>query len=66
LRHYADKEECIDPTCRVSVKYAHISSASDLGADRDHAAGIVDKIKGLVQDGDRVIIFVQFDDLEST
>jgi SNF2 family DNA or RNA helicase len=73
LRHHADKEECIVPTCHVPVKYAHISSASDLGADRDHAAGgqygaklraIVDKIKQLVQDGDRVIVFVQFDDLK--
>lgn len=73
LRHHADREECIEPTCHVPVKHTHIASAKDLGAERDHAQGgqygsklraIVDKITQLVHDGDRVIVFVQFDDLE--
>ena len=73
LQYHADREECIEPTCHVPVKHTHIASAKDLGAERDNAQGgqygsklraIVDKIAQLVHDGDRVIVFVQFDDLE--
>jgi SNF2 family DNA or RNA helicase len=55
------------------VKRTHIASAAALGVDRSRAAGgkygakltaIVKKVKELVEGQDRVILFVQFDDLK--
>ena len=73
LHYHADREECIDPSCKASVRNAHVCTAVDLGADKDHEGGghygaklsaIVKKIKELVEQGDRVIVFVQFQDLK--
>jgi len=73
LQTHADREDCIDPTCQIPVKRTHIASAVGLGVDREHAAGgkygaklsaIVEKVNQLVRDGDRVIVFAQFDDLK--
>jgi hypothetical protein len=74
LHYHADREECIDRSCKASVRSAHVCSAVDLGVDQDdHDHGghygaklsaIVKKIKELVEQGDRVIVFVQFQDLK--
>lgn len=73
LEHHADREDCIEPSCQVPVKRTHIASAAALGVDRSRAAGgkygakltaIVKKVKELVEGQDRVILFVQFDDLK--
>lgn len=72
LHHHADKGDCVDPTCQVPVTRTHI--ACRLGVDREHSAGgqygaklfaIASKTKELVDGGDRVIIFAQFDDLKA-
>ena len=73
LHYHADREECIDPSCKASVRTSHVCTAIDLGVDKDHDGGghfgaklsaIVKKIKELVEKGDRVIVFVQFQDLK--
>jgi SNF2 family DNA or RNA helicase len=73
LAYCADREVCIETHCQAPVKPGHVVSAAVLGADRDHAnAGnygekltkIVKHTHQLVQQGDRVIVFVQFKDLK--
>ena len=71
LHDHADKEKCIDPTCQVPVRRNDVASAVDFGVDRESGGqygaklkAIVDKVRTVVRDGDRVIVFVQFDDLK--
>lgn len=80
LRYHAHREECIHPTCKARVTSNDIVSAVDLGTDRDHPivgskssgggmygaklAKLVRSVLDLVSKDDRVIVFVQFDDLK--
>lgn len=73
LESSADREACIEPSCQIHVKRTHIASAIALGADEQQAGGgrygakltsIVDKVKEVVANGDRAIVFSQFDDLK--
>jgi hypothetical protein len=74
LESSADREACVEPSCQIHVKRTHIASAVALGADQQQAAGggrygakltsIVDKVKEVVANGDRAIVFAQFDDLK--
>jgi len=73
LEQCAAREECIDPTCRIPTKTSNIVSGISLGCNLEHKAGgvwgtklttICKNIKGLVADGDRVLVFVQFKDLK--
>jgi hypothetical protein len=74
LESSADREACIEPSCQIHVKRTNIASAVALGADQQQAAGggrygakltsIVDKVKEVVANGDRAIVFSQFDDLK--
>ena len=76
LHYHADREECVEPSCQAPVRPTNVVSAKDLGVDsKDHShagkfgaklTAIVKKVKSLVKDGDRVIVFVQFDDLKKT
>jgi len=69
----AAREECIDPTCRIPTKTSNIVSGISLGCNLEHKAGgvwgeklttICESIKELVDNGDRVLVFVQFKDLK--
>jgi len=72
LKFHADKERCIDPSCSAQVKHAHIVPAVALGQDSESKSEtygaklteIVTQVKKLVSDDDRVIVFVQFQDLK--
>ena len=73
LHFVADHEVCIDKSCQAPVKSTNVVSAVDLGVDNEHTTGgnygaklskIVSNVKRIVQEGDRIIIFVQFKDLK--
>ena len=74
LNHKAAKDECVDPTCTAPTKITNVVSAKDLGVvDQDTGHGsrygakltkIVDKVKSIVNNNDRCIVFVQFQDLK--
>ena len=74
LHHCAAREECVDPSCKAPVKTSNIVTGKELGCNVTHKAGgqwgaklttIVKAVKGLVADGDRVLVFVQFKDLKA-
>ena len=74
LHHCAAREECVDPSCKAPVKTSNIVTGKELGCDVQHKAGgmwgakltnIVKKVKSLVEDNDRVLVFVQFKDLKA-
>ena len=61
--------------CAAPAKPEHIVAATALGSDTTSQASgefgtkitqLVTKVKTLVEDGDRVLIFVQFSDLKDT
>jgi SNF2 family DNA or RNA helicase len=73
LNYHADHEHCIDPTCKAAVKITHIATAAQLGMDKSDSnvgcygaklSAVVKQVKQLVEGGDRVICFVQFEDLK--
>jgi len=79
LKFHASKDECVDRSCTAPTKLANVVSAKDLGAvDQGTSTGgvshgstygakltvIVDKVKSIVKNDDRCIIFVQFQDLK--
>ena len=76
LSYHAARDECVDPTCTAPTKITNIVSAKDLGIV-DQGAGvshgssygakltkIVTKVKSIVKNDDRCIVFVQFQDLK--
>jgi len=75
LKKQTDKEECVDKKCAAPAKPEHIVAATALGSDTTNQASgefgtkitqLVTKVKTLVEEGDRVLIFVQFADLKDT
>ena len=72
LKHNAEREHCVRKDCSAPIKTSHIVAATHLGADGDANSGnfgakltkIVKHTKELIDGGDRVILFVQFDDLK--
>ena len=67
------REECLDPSCKIPCKSDCIVSGKELGCEMKHKAGgmwgakltkIVEEVKGMVDGGDRVLVFVQFKDLK--
>jgi SNF2 family DNA or RNA helicase len=78
LNECATSGVCIEKerntSCQARVNSAHIVSAIDLGADQDHnSAGkygaklsaVAEKVKEIIAAGDRLIVFVQFEDLKA-
>jgi SNF2 family DNA or RNA helicase len=60
-------------SCQARVASTHIVSAVNLGADQDHShagkygaklTAVVNKVREVITSGDRLIVFVQFDDLK--
>ena len=72
MQRCAEREECFEPSCKAQISRACLVPASALGADKESATGeygakltaVVKKVKSLVKQGDRVIVFVQFLDLK--
>jgi SNF2 family DNA or RNA helicase len=73
LTKHAQSNECIKPGCKAQVQHVHIVPAKDFVEDDvlvprspfgSKLSAIVDKVDNLVSNGDRVIVFVQFDDLK--
>ena len=76
LNFHAARDECIDPSCKAPTKVTNVISAKDLGTI-DQGDGInhgskygaklteiVNKVKTIVKDEERCILFVQFQDLK--
>ena len=60
-------------SCQARVASTQIVSAVNLGADQDHSqagkygaklTAVVNKVREIITSGDRLIVFVQFDDLK--
>lgn len=72
LKKYAGDGNCVNErSCSARVDPAHIVPAANLGSDNDGVdeegaklSAIVRKIKEIIDGEDRIIIFVQFDDLK--
>jgi SNF2 family DNA or RNA helicase len=74
LRKQAGEGHCIVANCSARVSAAHIIAADKLGLDREDASGghfgrkltaVVEKVKDIIEkEGDRLLIFCQFDDLK--
>jgi len=73
LEYYTAREECIDPSCKAPCKSSAIVTGKELGCELEHKAGgkwgaklteIVKVVKKLIDNGDRVLVFVQFKDLK--
>ena len=72
MKACAAREECINGGCTVAVSSNDIVSAKGLISNQKQDGGkwgakltmVVQKVKKLVGDGDRVIVFVQFKDLK--
>ena len=76
LNFHAAKDKCIDPSCTAPTKVTNVISAKDLGmidqgAGSNHGSRygaklteIVNKVKAIVKDEERCILFVQFQDLK--
>jgi SNF2 family DNA or RNA helicase len=74
LKHFTSREECLHPDCKAQCKPENIVTGVELGCgDEKKKAGgmwgakltqIVESVKGMVDGGDRVIVFVQFKDLK--
>jgi len=73
MKSCAAREECINGCCTVAVSNNDVVSATTLINNENKDGGkwgakltaIVDKVKSLVDNDDRVIIFVQFKDLKA-
>jgi hypothetical protein len=74
MKSCATNGECVDINCQARVSAAHVVSSTDLGLDQDDSGGgkyglklatIVEKVKEVTRtkNGDRAIVFCQFDDL---
>lgn len=73
LQKHAERNECIEPRCKAQVQHVHIVPAKDFvedGVDKplqhlgSKLSAVVEKVKNIVNEGERVIVFVQFDDLK--
>lgn len=73
LKLCASEGKCVEPSCTARVSMAHVVPAGKLGTDKDNKSDaqqgaklteIISKVKEVVSLGDRMIIFVQFDDLK--
>lgn len=75
LENSASEEKCIEyPQCQARVNRAHIVKSTFFGEHvKDKSGGkfgkklttIVEKVNEIIQSGDRIILFCQFDDLTS-
>lgn len=75
LKRESSKSKCIDSTCKAQgITMAHVVSSQNLGLDADDSIGkfgsklshLVQKTKDIISQGDKLIIFCQFDDLKAT
>jgi len=76
LYYHAGKDECVDSSCQAPIKSSDVISARDLGMEQDSKgedegsaygaklSAIVKNVKSIVKQNDRVIVFVQFQDLK--
>jgi len=74
LKKHAAMGNCVEaPSCKARISVAHVVPMSQLGTDvedsADNADGsklsaMVEKVKEVISNGDRMVIFVQFDDLK--
>ena len=74
VKEYAtQKESCIVPSCTARVSGAHVVRSTNFtvnstdgstdAKDGSKLTRMIQTIKGIIADGDRMIIFAQFDDL---
>ena len=73
LKRGASDGTCVETSCAARVSMAHVVPASSLGTDNDTISDsqegakltrIIAKVKEVIAVGERMIIFVQFDDLK--
>jgi SNF2 family DNA or RNA helicase len=74
LKTEAADGKCIKaPSCSALVSCAHVVSSSDFGLEHEDSSGgqygrkltvVVEKVKEIIDEDDRLIVFCQFDDLK--
>lgn len=74
LKKHAANGNCVEaPACKARVSPAHVIETKCLGMDADDStdnedgsklSAMVKKVNAIIAKGDRMIIFVQFDDLK--